>query len=90
MVRKSEKRIGNIVRETEFRFNVLSNILMKSIKIHCFPDIVREEIITAIYKKDNLLGKSCYGVINMFKVISARATVFKMHHLTHSTFKKRS
>lgn len=67
MVRKSEKRIGNIVRETEFRFNVLSNILMKSIKIHCFPDIVREEIITAIYKKDNLLANPAMELLKCLK-----------------------
>ena len=51
-----------ILKESEFTFETLTNCINKSIETGYFPDSLKEANITPIFKKDDLLDKSNYSL----------------------------
>ena len=59
-----------ILKESEFTFEILTNCINKSIETGCFPDSLKEANITPIFKKDDPLDKSNYRPVSILPLIS--------------------
>ena len=58
-----------ILKESEFKFEILTNCINKSIKTGCFPDSLKEANITPIFKRDDPLDKSNYRPVSILPLI---------------------
>ena len=72
---KNNKSVGGekpiqILKESEFTFETLTNCINKSIETGYFPDSLKEGNITPIFKKDDSLDKSNYRPVSMLPLIS--------------------
>ena len=72
---KNKKSVGGeipiqILKESEFTFETLTNCINKSIETGYFPDSLKEANITPIFKKDDLLDKSNYRPVSILPLIS--------------------
>ena len=72
---KNNKSVGGeipiqILKESEFTFEILTNCINKSIETGCFPDSLKEANITPIFKKDDPLDKSNYRPVSILPLIS--------------------
>ena len=72
---KNNKSVGGeipiqILKESEFTFETLTNCINKSIETGYFPDSLKEANITSIFKKDDPLDKSNYRAVSILPVIS--------------------
>ena len=72
---KNNKSVGlkisiQILKESEFTFEILTNRINKSIETGCFLDSLKEANITHIFKKDDPLDKSNYRPISILPLIS--------------------
>ena len=47
-----------ILKESEFTFEILTNYISKSIGTGCFPDSLKEANITPIFRKDDPFDES--------------------------------
>ena len=68
---KNNKSVGSeipiqILKESEFTFETLSNCINKSIETGYFPDSLKEANITPIFKKDDSLDKSNYRPVSIY------------------------
>ena len=59
-----------ILKESEFTIEILTNCINKSIDTGCFPDSLKEANISCIFKKDDPLDKSNYGPVSILSLIS--------------------
>ena len=59
-----------ILMESEFTFEILTNYVNKSIETGCFPNSLKEANITSIFKKDDPLDKSNYRPVRILPLIS--------------------
>ena len=59
-----------ILKESEFTFEILTNCINRSIETDCFPDSLKEANITPIFKKDDPLDKSNYRPVSILPLIS--------------------
>ena len=59
-----------ILKESEFTFETLSNYIKKSIETDYFPDSLKEANITPIFKKNDPLDKSNYRPVSILPLIS--------------------
>ena len=59
-----------ILKESEFTFEILFNCMKKSIETGCFPDSVKEANITLIFEKDDPLDKSNNRSVSILPLIS--------------------
>ena len=60
---KNNKSVGGempiqILKESEFTFEILTNYISKSIETGCFPDSLKEANITPIFRKDDPFDES--------------------------------
>ena len=72
---KNNKSVGGeipiqILKESEFTFETLTNCINKSIETGYFPDSLKEANITPIFKKDDPLDKSNYRPVSILPLIS--------------------
>ena len=72
---KNNKSVGGeipiqILKESEFTFEILTNCINKSSETGCFPNSIKEVSITPIFKKDDLLDKSNYRPVGILPLIS--------------------
>ena len=72
---KNNKSVGGeipiqILKESEFTFEILTNCINKSIETGYFPDSLKEANITPIFKKDDPLDKSNYRYFSILPLIS--------------------
>ena len=72
---KNNKSVGSeitiqILKESEFTFETLTNCINKSIETGCFLDSLKEANITPIFKKDDPLDKSNYRPVSILPLIS--------------------
>ena len=72
---KNSKSVGGeipiqMLKESEFTFEILTNCINKSIETGCFPDSLKEANITPIFKKDDPLDKSNYRPVSVLPLIS--------------------
>ena len=72
---KNKKSVGGeipiqILKESEFTFETLTNCINKSIETGYFPDSLKEANITPIFKKDDPLDKSNYRPVSILPLIS--------------------
>ena len=71
---KNNKSVGGeipiqILKESEFTFETLTNCINKSIETGYFPESLKEANITPIFKKDDLLHKSNYRPVSILPLI---------------------
>ena len=71
---KNNKSVGGeipiqILKESEFTFETLTNCINKSIETGYFPDSLKEANITPIFKKDGPLDKSNYSPVSILPLI---------------------
>ena len=59
-----------ILKESEFTFETLTNCINKSIETGYFPDSLKEANITPISEKDDPLDKSNYRSVSILPLIS--------------------
>ena len=59
-----------ILKESEFTFDILTNFINKYIETGCFPDTLKEANITSVFKKDDPLYKSNYRSVSILPLIS--------------------
>ena len=59
-----------ILKESKFTFELLTNCINKSIETGCFPESLKEANITSIFKKDGPLDKSNYRPVSILPLIS--------------------
>ena len=72
---KNNKSVGGkktiqILKESEFTFETLTNCINKSIETGYFPNSLKEANITPIFKKDDPLDKSNYQPVSILPLIS--------------------
>ena len=72
---KKNKSVGGgiptqILKESEFTFETLTNCINKSIETGYFPYILKEANITPIFKKDDPLDQSNYRSVSILPLIS--------------------
>ena len=72
---KNNKSVGGeipiqILRESEFTFETLTNCINNSIETGYFPDSLKEANIAPIFKKDDPLNKSNYRPVSILPLIS--------------------
>ena len=72
---KSNKSVGGeiptqILKESEFTFEILTNCINKSTETGCFQDSLKEANVTPIFKKDDPLDKSNYRSVTILPLIS--------------------
>ena len=81
---KNNKSAGSeipiqILKESEFAFEVLTYCINKSINTSCFPDSLKEANITPIFKNADPLDKSNYrpvSILGTFNFKSVRKIDF--------------
>ena len=71
-----------ILKESEFTFETLTNCISKSNETGYFPDSLKEANITAIFEKDDPLDKSNYRPVSILPLISK---VFNYNQLSEYT-----
>ena len=59
-----------ILKESEFTFEILTNCINKSIDTGCFPDSLKKASITPIFKRDDPLDKSNDRPVSILPLIS--------------------
>ena len=72
---KNNKSVGGaipvqVLKESEFTFEILTNCINKSIETGCYPDSLKEANITPIFKKDDPIDKSNYRPVSILLLIS--------------------
>ena len=72
---KNNKSVGGniliqILKESEFTFEVWTNCIDKSLKTGCFLDSLKNGNINPIFKKDDPLDKSNYKPDSILPLIS--------------------
>ena len=72
---KNNKSVGGeipiqILKESEFTFETLTNCINKSIETGYFSNIFKEATITPIFKKDDPIDKSNYRPVSILNLIS--------------------
>ena len=77
-----------LLKESEFTFEILTNCIYKSIKTGYFPDSLNEANINLIFLKDDLLDKSNYTHISILpltsKVYERLIYTYQNNHLSES------
>ena len=71
---KNNKSVGaeipiQILKESEFTFEIFTNCINKSIETSCFLDSLKEANTTPIFKKDNPLNNSNYRSVSILPFI---------------------
>ena len=71
---KNNKSVGTkipiqILKESEFTFEIFTNCINKSIETSCFLDSLEEANTTPIFKKDNPLNNSNYRPVSILSFI---------------------
>ena len=72
---KNNKSVGGeipiqILKESEFTFEILTNCKNKSIENGCFPYSLKEANITPIFKKDDPLNEPNYRPVSILPLAS--------------------
>ena len=72
---KNNKSVGGeipiqILKESEFTFEILTDCINRSIETGCFPDSLKEANITSIFEKDDPFDKSNYRPVSILPLIS--------------------